>query len=173
MSRLTEAQNTLAKLVVNHYTKSSLQSPVSSQEAVGVLGGDLDDLMDWRREKGVIEWLIVAKQQKNKKRRGAESCGGGGGLDQDARLVSPSHPSRRGNVMETLEFFQTLSTMATTHRGMPPPSLPADFVNISRDKLLCHTALIWRPEGRNLQWEPDEWKELQCVSARNKVQTVK
>lgn len=42
-------------------------------------------------------------------------------MHQDAWLVSSSHPSRRGNVMETLEFFQTLGTMATMwlHRSLP------------------------------------------------------
>ena len=44
-------------------------------------------------------------------------------MHQDAWLVSPSHPSCRGNVMETLECFQILSAMAT-HRVMLPPSLP-------------------------------------------------
>lgn len=48
-----QAQNTLAKPGVNHCTKSSLQSPVSSQRAVGTGSGgvDLDDLIDWRRGK--------------------------------------------------------------------------------------------------------------------------
>lgn len=47
------------------------------------------------------------------KRRRPKRCRGAGGL------ISSSHQSRRGNVMETLEFLQTLSTMATVWQHAP------------------------------------------------------
>ena len=48
--------------------------------------------------------------------------------------------------METLECFQTPECHGNdvvAHWGMLPPSLPADSVNICRDKLLCRSALYF------------------------------
>lgn len=112
-----QAQNTLAKLGVNHYTKSSLQSPVTSQKAVGVREGDRLGRSDWFkngkrvamvRRGGCCLWTKEEKRSRKMKKKKEDWE-----MDQDAWLVSPSHPNHRGNVMETLECFQTLSTIAT------------------------------------------------------------
>lgn len=171
-----QAQNTLAKPGVNHCTKSSLQSSVSSQREVGK-GGGLR-----------IIWVIVEVCTKDKRgnlRTGLKECLGQGQrwdreqkrrgrvkkikikiktgkLPQDAWLFSPSHPSRCGNVMETPECLQTLSAMATVWWCTqacppPPPSLPAlthslQILWISAEISCCTTlCLFWRPKGRNLQ----------------------
>lgn len=84
---------------------------------MGGRGGALWELRrsDWlKREKGGRKGGGGLKREEEEQKDKKKKKSGGQQMDQDASLVSPSHPSRRGNVMETLKCFQTMSTMATT-----------------------------------------------------------
>lgn len=147
-----QAQNTPAKPGVNHYTKRSLQSPVSSQRAVGRRGwawtiwlieeGEKNFGQRTREENWGRAWKKLGSRGgwwtsgwPKEKKKSWKIFRKRGKMHQHACLVSPSHPSCCGNVMETLESFQILERHGNdvvAHRGEHPRSLPAELVNISK-----------------------------------------
>lgn len=83
----------------------------------------------------------------------------GGEMHQDAWVVSQSHPSCCGNVMETPGSFQILSTMVMMwqHTEASTPAHSLRCLRTSAEISGCITALILqRFEGHNLHWEQNE-----------------
>lgn len=89
-------------------------------------------------------------------------------MHQDAWVVSQSHPSCCGNVMETPGSFQVLSTMVMMWQRTEASALAHS--QISR----CVTALtLQRFEGHNLHWDQNERRRLRrYLRARNCMSPV-
>lgn len=192
--RAHQAQNTPAKPGVNHHTKSSLQSPVSSQRAVRRRGGTWTIWLieeggkkfgqktreenwgqAWKRLGGrggggwtsgwpkeeKRSWKILRKRGKN-----APRCLGG--FTESSKLLWQCH----GNSWKFPDPEHHGNDVAA-HRGERPRSLPAVFVNISRDKpryRRAHTSTLRRPQpSLGAKWvTPPETLSLSselCVSS--------
>lgn len=171
-----QAQNTLAKPGVNHYTKSSLQSPVSSQRAVGRRGwtwttwlieeggknfsfGQKTREENWGQSWKELEGWGATKEGGAKEKKRSWKIKKKGGKNAPRCLASFTKSSKlpwqcHGN-SRMFPDPEHHGNDVVAHRGMLPPSLPRflQILWISAEISRCVTVLLfWRLEGHNLQW---------------------